>query len=238
MAQALADAGIAAVYSYAGAVAAPRSQPLPVRVGGFGGIAGLCAYCRAEGIGAIIDATHPFAAQMSNHAVAAAGTLGLPLVALERAPWEQVGGDRWIAVATMAEAARRLVGPRVFLGIGRNELAAFAQAGREHRFLLRLVDRPAQVPLENADWVVARGPFALAGDLALLREHRITCVVSKNAGGTGAYAKIAAARALGLPVVMVARPAIAARARLQTPAAIMDWLARHGFHEAGQTRGV
>ncbi|MDN3711977.1 precorrin-6A/cobalt-precorrin-6A reductase [Paracoccus cavernae] len=95
-------------------------------------MAGLCAYCRAEGIGAIIDATHPFAAQMSNHAVAAAAALGLPLAALERPPWQPVAGDRWIGVASMAEAAQHLVGRRVFLGIGRNELAAFG-GGTAHR---------------------------------------------------------------------------------------------------------
>lgn len=250
MAQALAGAGIAAVYSYAGVVAAPRSQPLPVRVGGFGGIAGLCTYCRAEGIGAIIDATHPFAAQMSNHAVAAAAALGLPLAALERPPWQPVAGDRWIGVASMAEAAQHLVGGRVFLGIGRNELAAFgggdgAQAGgdpRARRFLLRLVDPPQSPPLANADWVVARGPFTLAGDLALLRAHDITCIVSKNAGGSGAYAKIEAARALSVPVVMVARPQIAPRLRFATVAGVMGWLeqgaALGAAHDAGQLRGV
>ncbi len=233
MAQRLAQARIDAVYSYAGAVACPKGQPLPVRVGGFGGIEGLCRYCRDHAITAIIDATHPFAAGMSNHAIAAATHLDLPLIALERAPWAAVAGDRWIEAANMAEAAERLIGPRVFLGIGRNELAAFA--GIKRHFLLRLVDQPRSAPLPDAAWIVARGPFHFSDDLAMLQEHAITCVVSKNAGGTGAYAKIAAARALSLPVIMVARPRIAPRPVVETVEGVMAWLAAHGWT---QLRGV
>ncbi len=228
----LAERGVAAVYSYAGAVAAPKEQPLPMRIGGFGGVAGLCHYCRENGVTAIIDATHPFAAQMSNHAVMAAKTLDLPLIALERAPWRPVEGDHWICVADMAEAARKLIGARVFLGIGRNELAAFR--GTPRHYLLRLVDAPEAPPLPDAEWVVARGPFDLASDLALLRDHGITCVVSKNAGGSGAYAKIAAARALGLPVVMVSRPEIAPRPISESVDGVMGWLEAHGvIHSRG-----
>ncbi|WP_041527158.1 cobalt-precorrin-6A reductase [Paracoccus aminophilus] len=233
LAEQLAEAGIPAVYSYAGAVARPKAQPLPQRIGGFGGLDGLCAYCAAEGITAIIDATHPFAARMSNTAVAAAARLNLPLIALERAPWERLPGDNWHEVADMAEAARHLIGPRIFLGIGRNELAAFANA--PGHFLLRLVDAPESPPLPRADWIVARGPFRFEDDLALLRDHAITCVVSKNAGGSGAYAKIAAARALGLTVVMIRRPEIALRLRVETVAEVMGWLAAHA---CSQLRGV
>lgn len=233
LARALADAGRDAVYSYAGAVATPRPQPLPVRVGGFGGARGLAAWCRESGIGAIIDATHPFAAQISRNAHQAAQALDLPLLALERPAWVEQPGDRWIRVGDMAEAAQNLVGGRVFLGIGRNELSAFQ--GLPQHFLLRLVDPPPIPPLPGAAWIVARGPFHLRGDLALLRDHAITSVVSKNSGGSGAYAKIEAARILGLPVVMVNRPDKPRRDAVSTVDQAMAWVADH---VPDQLRGV
>ena len=189
------------------------AQPLPMRVGGFGGIEGLAAYLHAEGIAQVIDATHPFAAQMSRNAVAACRIAGVPLVALERAPWTAGPGDRWIVVPDIPAAAAALPAApaRVFLAIGKQDLADFA--GRpQHHYLLRLVDAPASpLPLPDAEAVIARGPFRLEDDLALMRGHAITHVVAKNAGGEGARAKIDAARELGLPVVMIARPAIPLR---------------------------
>lgn len=234
LARALADAGRDAVYSYAGAVASPRAQPLPVRTGGFGGAEGLVRWCGDHGISAIIDATHPFAAQISRNACRAAQVLGLPLLALERGPWAPQPGDHWVRVPDMATAARNLIGDRIFLAIGRNELAAFQ--GLDRHVLLRLVDPPETAPLPNAEWVVARGPFRVEDDLDLLRDHRITCVVSKNSGGSGAYAKIEAARALNLPVVMIDRPAIPRREVVETVDQAMGWLARHV--PSGAKRGV
>lgn len=234
LAVALAGAGRDGVYSYAGAVATPRAQPLPVRIGGFGGAEGLAAWCRANRIAAIIDATHPFAARISLNACLAARMLDLPLLAVERAPWLAQPEDRWIRVPDMAAAARSLVGDRVFLAIGRNELAAFR--GLDHHFLLRLVDAPQTPPLPGAEWIVARGPFQLHDDLALLRAHRITCVVSKNSGGSGAFAKIEAARALSLPVVMVDRPTMPPRQVVETVDQAMGWVARHVPSDA--KRGV
>lgn len=224
MAQALAAAGVEAVYSYAGRTAAPVAAPLPMRIGGFGGVAGLVDYLRAEGIRAVIDATHPFAAQMSAHAVAACEAAGVPLMALERPAWVPEPGDRWTrvpdipaAVAALPEAPRR-----VFLAIGRQNLTPFAAAA--HHYLLRLVDPPEALPLPGAEVVVDRGPFTLAGDLALMRRVGTEIVVSKNAGGSGASAKIAAARVLGLPVIMIDRPAIPARPCVGSVAEVMGWL--------------
>lgn len=234
LARALADAGRDAVYSYAGAVASPRAQPLPVRTGGFGGAGGMVRWCRDHRVAAIIDATHPFAAQISRNACQAAQVLGLPLLALERAAWQPQPGDHWIRVADMAAAARALIGDRVFLAIGRGELAAFQ--GLSQHLLLRLVDPPETPPLPGAEWVVARGPFRMQDDLALLRDHRITCVVSKNSGGSGAYAKIAAARGLSLPVVMIDRPAMPRREVVDTTDQAMGWIARHV--PSGAKRGV
>ena len=225
MAQAIAKAGLSGVYSYAGRTEVPMGQPIHMRVGGFGGVAGLCAYLQAEGITHVIDATHPFAAQMSRNAVAACAATGTPLIALERAPWMPGEGDRWTHVADIQAAVAALAGlpQRVFLAIGRQHIDAFA-AQPQHRYLLRLVDDltgPLPFP---AEVVVARGPFDVAGDTTLMRDHGTEVVVAKNAGGKGAVAKIAAARALGLPVVMIDRPVIPPRPVVQGVAAVMAWL--------------
>ncbi|WP_145110965.1 cobalt-precorrin-6A reductase [Cereibacter sediminicola] len=226
MARALAETGLPSVFSYAGRTAAPVAQPLPVRVGGFGGAEGLAAYIRAEGISHVIDTTHPFAAQMSRNAVEACDATGTALVALERAPWVAGPGDRWIRVPSVEAAAEALpeAPARVFLAIGRLHLAAFA--GRpQHHYLLRLVDPPEALPLPQAQAVIARGPFTLAEDLDLLRRHGTEWIVAKNAGGEGARAKLDAARELGLPVVLIDRPAIPPRPRAETPEAVLAWLA-------------
>jgi precorrin-6A/cobalt-precorrin-6A reductase len=226
MARALADAGLEAVYSYAGRTESPVAQPLPVRVGGFGGVEGLVAYLKAERITHLVDATHPFAARMSCNAVAACGEAGVPLIALERAPWQAGTGDRWThvpdlagAVAALGEAPRR-----VFLAIGRQTLAAFASAP-QHHFLLRLVDPPTEpLPLPRSELVIARGPFTLEGDRALLAGHRIQVIVAKNAGGAGAEAKLVAARELALPVILIDRPLVPKRRVARTVADVMAWL--------------
>jgi precorrin-6A/cobalt-precorrin-6A reductase len=226
MARALADAGLAGIYSYAGRTEAPIGQPIHMRVGGFGGVEGLRAYLAAEGITHVIDATHPFAARMSSNAVAACTQSGTPLIALERTPWVAGNGDRWTHVPDIPAAVATLAGPpkRVFLAIGRQHLDPFA-AQPQHRYLLRLVDAPTgPLPLPMADVVVARGPFDVAGDTALMRDHKTEVIVAKNAGGKGAVAKITAARALGLPVVMIDRPVIPPRPVARTVAAVMDWL--------------
>jgi len=226
MARALAEAGLDAVYSYAGRTESPVAQPLPVRVGGFGGVAGLVAYLKAEGITQLIDATHPFAAQMSRNAVEACAAAGIPLIALEREPWQATDGDRWIHVPDLAGAVAALgEGPRrVFLAIGRQTLDAFAGAP-QHHYLLRLVDPPTEpLPLPHAHAVIARGPFTVAGDRALLTEQRIEVIVAKNAGGAGAEAKLVAARELGLPVVLIDRPRVPDRRVARTVAEVMAWL--------------
>jgi precorrin-6A/cobalt-precorrin-6A reductase len=226
MAEAIAKAGLPGVYSYAGRTEAPMGQPIHMRTGGFGGVVGLCAYLEAEKITHIIDATHPFAAQMSRNAVAASAATGVPLIALERAPWVAGEGDRWTQVPDIKAAVSALSGPaqRVFLAIGRQHLDPFA-AQPQHRYLLRLVDPPnGPLPLPNADVVVARGPFDAAGDTALLQEHKTECVVAKNAGGKGAVAKIAAARTLGLPVLMIDRPILPPRRIARSVAEVMGWL--------------
>ena len=222
LARALAAAGVDAVFSYAGRTAAPVAQPLPQRIGGFGGVTGLTDYLRAEAISHIVDATHPFAAGMSRNAVEAAEQTGVALMALERPPWQ---GD-WTQVPDIAAAAAALpqTPARVFLAIGRQHLAEFALAP-QHHYLLRLVDPPeGALPLPQTEIVIDRGPFRLEGDVELMRKHGTEWVVAKNSGGSGARAKIDAAHQLGLPVVMIDRPAIPPRPVCATVQGVMDWL--------------
>ncbi|WP_425077953.1 cobalt-precorrin-6A reductase [Ruegeria denitrificans] len=225
LAKAVSEQGIAAVYSYAGRVENPRPQPLPVRVGGFGGPEGLAAYIHENAITHVVDATHPFAARMSRNAIEACTATRTPLAALTRAAWTPQPGDNWYRVQDIAAAVDALSGEarRVFLAVGRMHLEDFA-AQPQHRYLLRLVDDPDTVPLPNAEVVVARGPFTEADDRALMQRHGTQLVVSKNAGGTGARAKLDAARALGLPVLMIDRPVLPQRTEFSQVAQVLDWL--------------
>ena len=226
LAQTMAQTAVDAVFSYAGRTDSPIEQPLPTRTGGFGGIQGLADFISAENITHVVDATHPFAAQISNNAVAACQMKNTPLIAFVRAQWVVQPGDTWLDVAdTEAAVAALPTEPaRIFLAIGKQTLAAFASKP-QHFYLLRLVDAPdADLPLPNTQVVIDRGPFTVTGDLALLRAHAITHVIAKNAGGKGASAKLQAARQLQLPVIMIARPAIADRPIASNVAAVMDWL--------------
>ncbi|MBI1385122.1 MAG: cobalt-precorrin-6A reductase [Rhizobiales bacterium] len=226
LARAVAEAGIPAIYSYAGRTASPVRQPLATRVGGFGGPQGLADFLRAEAITAVVDATHPFAARMSANAVAACAATGVPLAAFEREPWRPRPGDDWRRVPDIDAAVAALAGEpaRVFLALGRLHLAAFA-AAPQHDYLLRLVDAPTTpLPLPNARAVIARGPFTIEDDISLLRSHAIELVVAKNAGGVGASAKLDAARHLSLPVILIDRPYVPERLVLRSLAEVMAWL--------------
>ena len=221
LAQALAQAGVDGIFSYAGRTHAPIAQPMPTRVGGFGGVAGLQAFVQAERITHVVDATHPFAAQMSSNAVQACASAGVPLLALERPAWQAQSGDVWQQVPDIDAAVHALPGEpaRVFLAIGRQHVAPFL-ACAQHWYLLRLVDpvlnSVLDLPAERGHVVLDRGPFTLEGDRALLQLHGITHVVSKNSGGAGAQAKLTAARERSLPVLLIDRPFIPARPTVST----------------------
>ena len=223
--------GIGAEISLAGRTRMPKPLAVPTRIGGFGGAAGLAAYLAGHGIAAVVDATHPFAAVMPFNAAAACRAAGVPLLALRRPAWIAKPGDRWNLVATMAAAADALGSEprRVFLTIGRQELGAFATRP-QHAYLVRSIEPIGDVLDGLAVTAIeARGPFTDAEEVALMRAHRIEILVSKNAGGSQTRAKLAAARSLGLPVVMVQRPA---KPPVETVAAIdaaVAWLSHHGL---------
>ncbi|MFU8863700.1 MAG: cobalt-precorrin-6A reductase [Rhodobacterales bacterium] len=230
LARALADSGSDAVFSYAGRTDSPVAQPLPTRIGGFGGVEGLIGYIRDHAITHIVDATHPFAAQMSHNAVAACTQTATALIALERPAWQAQAGDDWTHVPDLQGAVAALPDDpaRVFLAIGKQNLAAFG-AKPQHHYLLRLVDPGADNrALPHTSTVIARGPFDVAGDTALLQDHAITHIVAKNAGGAGAEAKLEAARHLRLPVILIDRPALPPRETADSVAKVMAWLAHSG----------
>jgi precorrin-6A/cobalt-precorrin-6A reductase len=194
--------------SLAGRTAHPREQPVPTRRGGFGGIDGLAAWLEREAIEAVIDATHPYADQISAHAVAACGQLGIALATILRSAWQPQPNDRWIDVAS-AEAAADALGASpqtVFLSIGRLELGAFATRPHHH-YVARMIEPPADIALPpDLRLIFERGPFDAQAETALLERETIDVVVSKNSGGAATYTKIEAARRLGIPVVMISRP--------------------------------
>ncbi len=203
------DARFDPMLSLAGVTKTPRPPPIPWRSGGFGGFPGLTQYLTQNGIGALIVATHPFAVQMRANAAAAALATQTPVLFIERPAWQPQPGDNWREVPDMAHAATALgcTPRRVLLTIGRKDLHPFA-AAPWHEYFIRSVDAPPPEALPpKAKIITARGPFTAADDRQLLTGHHIEIIVTKNSGGTATVAKLHAARALGLPVVMVARPA-------------------------------
>lgn len=215
-----------AVLSYAGRTEHPRAQPVPWRIGGFGGVEGLVHHLRQERVTHLVDATHPFAATMSRHAAQAARIAGINHIMLTRPPWEAGPGDRWTHVPDIPAAVAALDGEprRVMLALGRMHVDAFADQP-QHDYLMRFVDAPDIAPsLPNHRLVVDRGPFTLAGDLALMRQHRVELVIAKNAGGTGARAKLDAARALGIAVLMIDRPPLPDAQTTHSVTDVIDWL--------------
>jgi precorrin-6A/cobalt-precorrin-6A reductase len=202
----LVAAGTAVLSSLAGRVRQPRLPDGPERVGGFGGADGLTGFLGAEGITHVIDATHPFAGVITTNAATAALAAGVPRLVLRRPEWEtdpswETAGD----VREAAEAVRAWPGDGVFLTTGRRDLGAFA-ADDGHRFLVRTIDPPEGAVPRSMTLLLDRGPYTVAGESALLRDHRIGLLVTKNSGGQATAAKLRAARDLGVQVMMVRRP--------------------------------
>jgi len=218
--------GLDVALSLAGRTASPARQKVPVRIGGFGGAAGLADYLVHERIDALIDATHPYASVISANAVEAARKTDVPFVALRRPPWTAIAGDRWTEVRDARAAVEALGNPsrRAFVALGRQELAPFQDAP-QHHYLIRSVDPVAPpLPLPHATYLTGRGPFSEANDRALMTAHRIEVVIAKNSGGAATYGKIAAARALGIAVIMLRRPPPQEGPAVETVKDAIGWL--------------
>lgn len=220
---------IEVITSLAGRTQKPVTPIGTVRVGGFGGKLGLIEYLQEQKIDLLIDATHPFAAQISFNAAAATAKLRLPHLMLVRPAWQQVAGDNWLEVVNNEAAAQILPqqAQRVFLTIGRQELAAFAHL-KSQWFLMRMIDPPiAETLIPTGKLLLEKGPFSLEHERQLLTEYQIDLIVSKNSGGDATFAKIIAARELKIPVVMVQRPATPKVEQVANVEAAINWLSRH-----------
>lgn len=197
-----------------------------VRIGGFGGAAGLARYLAEHEVDRLIDATHPFADTISRAARLAAERAGVKRLLLRRPQWSRHPLDRWIEVDSVEAAARLVgrVGRRAWLTAGAGAVAAFAGCDGV-RFLVRLIDPPREaLPLRCCEVVLGRGPFSLADERRLLQRHAIDVVVCKASGGAATEAKLVAARELSLPVVMVRRPPPEPGLAVETVEAALDWL--------------
>lgn len=215
------------ITSLAGRTQSPARPAGRVRVGGFGGAGGLAEYLRAERIGLMVDATHPFATRIKANARAASAAAEVPLVALDRPQWRTEAGDRWIVVEDAAGAARaaKALGRRIWLTLGASGLADFA-ALTDKWFLVRRVDPPeTRVNLPNHEIIVGRGPFSEDDERAIIVRYRIDALVTKASGGQASAAKLAAARSAGIPVVMIRRPDAPCGATVDSVEAALDWLA-------------
>ena len=232
LARALAvDARYDVTLSLAGRTVEPTLLPGKLRKGGFGGAEGLAHTLTEDRFDLLIDATHPFAVQMKAHAIEAARAAGAPLLAIRRPAWIPSEGDRWIMVDRIEDAPAALgdTPRRPFLTTGRMELAPFRKAP-QHFYVLRSVEAPSPEKLPpRVELITARGPFKFDDERALLEDHAIDVVVTKNSGGTATSAKLEAARALSLPVIMVERPALPEALSVETVADALAWLERaHG----------
>jgi precorrin-6A/cobalt-precorrin-6A reductase len=223
------DARYDVTLSLAGRTSEPAQLPGRLLTGGFGGAKGLARVLAEERFDVVIDATHPFAVQMKANAVEAGKIAGTKFLAIRRPPWVPREGDRWIMVESL-EAAAAAIGEepkRVFLTTGRMELAPFRSAP-QHLYIVRSVEAPSPKDLPpRVELITARGPFNLADERALLKTRAVDVIVTKNSGGAGAAAKLDAARALSLPVIMVERPRLPEAPSVETVADALLWLEGH-----------
>ena len=223
----VADTGTKVVASLAGATRHPEPLPVPTRIGGFGGEDGFRSYVADHGITAVVDATHPFAEQITNRTARVCAALSLPYCQLLRPEWDAAQGDTWTTVASPQDVADHVPQDAVvFLATGRQTLSAYANLeGR--RVLARMIDPPTEpFPFEGGEFVIGRPPFSPKSEQQLFKALGVTHLVVKNAGGDGGRAKLVAARALGLPVLMLARPPMPDAPRVSTVQDALLWIAR------------
>lgn len=224
IATSLATLGIKAVASLAGATRSPKSLDLPTRVGGFGGEDGFLAFLNDEKITAVIDATHPFAAIITERTARICKDIGMPYLQVLRPAWSAQAGDNWTEIAREEDAAAFIPqGATVFLGTGRQTLDRFS--GLEgRRVICRQIDPPtAPFPFEGGEFLIGRPPFPVAREKALFQALGVEWIVVKNAGGDASATKLTAARDLGIPVLMIARPVMPDAPRVEKVAGAVNW---------------
>ncbi|MEM7726589.1 MAG: cobalt-precorrin-6A reductase [Cyanobacteria bacterium P01_A01_bin.45] len=212
--------------SVAGSTSGAGNQPGVTRVGGFGGVSGLIEYLRDRSIDILVDATHPFAAQISTHGYIAAKELDIPRLMLIRPSWKKLPSDNWVEVNNIQEAVNILgeKSQRVFLTVGRKQLPHFSQLPNIW-FLMRLIEPPQNNHIiPRGLMIFEKGSFNLNNELQLLSKYQIDTVVSKNSGGDATYPKIAAARSLGVKVVMINRPPLPTGEKVTTIQEVIQWL--------------
>ncbi|PRX38109.1 precorrin-6A/cobalt-precorrin-6A reductase [Meinhardsimonia xiamenensis] len=219
--------GLEPVASLAGATRGPARLAIPTRIGGFGGAEGFRAFLESEGIGAVLDATHPFAARISHRSAAISAEAAIPYLQLLRPPWLPRPDDNWLMARDAAEAVAAIpAGARVFVVTGRQTLEDFAGLDKCTVFF-RQIDPPGRpFPFPQGDWVIGRPPFSVEDEEALFRRLRIDWLVVKNAGGRAAATKLEAARRLGVTVAMLRRPRQPAAPRVASVGAALDWVRR------------
>lgn len=217
---------VAAVASLAGATRDPEPLPLPTRRGGFGGEAGFRAYVAEAGITAVLDATHPYADRITKRTAAICAQLGLPFVQFLRPHWMPEPGDNWTEIAREEDAAALIApGATVFLGTGRQTLDRFANL-TDRRVICRQIDPPeGAFPFPGGEFLVGRPPFSVADEVALFGRLGVDVLIVKNAGGVASRTKLTAARQLGIPVLMIARPPAGNWPVVSTVAEALDWVA-------------
>ncbi len=223
-----------AIVSFAGRVTNIESQPLPTRTGGFGGVLGLVDFIVQRKISHLVDATHPFSANISENAIEAARLTGVRFATLERPAWVPCPDDNWFRVKSVEEAIDTLSDQkdRIFLAIGRKNILGFLNR-KANFYLLRVVETAPEISSKSDYKIIyGKGPYKFENDKKILIDYNITKIIAKNSGGVGSRAKIDAARVLEIPVVMIDRPKISYRKIFETVEETMDWL----FHP--ENRGV
>ena len=199
--------GINVTTSLAGRTKVPEPVSGKTRIGGFGGAEGLANWLNENDITKVIDATHPFAKQISRNAVEATGIAKIPIEIYHRAPWEKTARDNWHEVTNLADAAAAIPkGAHVFLALGSQHLQPF-QNREDVYFLIRMVDEPL-TPLVFPDHslIIGKPSKNWQDEAQLLNDNTISHIVCRNSGGIGGFGKIEAARQLQLPVIIIGRP--------------------------------
>lgn len=228
------EAAVAPILSLAGRTQNPLLPSIACRISGFGGVAGLVSYLEKEAVALVVDATHPFAEQMSAHAEAACREVRVPLVLLTRPPWKKREADNWQEVENVDAAVGALGSEprRVFLTLGRLQLPAF-EAAPQHHYLIRSIDAPEPAPnLPDHRVLLARGPFSFDDELKLLKEEKIDILVTKNSGGQATYAKIEAARSCRIPVILIQPPARADTPKVYDVEDALRFIVERAHHPA------